>query len=121
MSAALTKGLKPAKPRASLKTARKRAGKAAERFSGDTGTKEMKLRQTVLIEARVRSLRGEPTVVGARVEALARIGLPVQIMLYGGDSHSHCLKMIEGHMAKEGLPILDQRREDFTIKEPNKH
>ena len=52
---------------------------------------------------------------------LTRIGLPVKLMLYGGDSHSHCMKMIEGHMAKEGIPILDQRREDFTIKEPEKH
>jgi hypothetical protein len=65
----ITKGLKTARPRASLKTARKRASKSAERFSGDTGTKEMKQRQQIVLEARQRSLRGEPTVVGARVEA----------------------------------------------------
>jgi hypothetical protein len=66
----ITKGLRTtARPRAALKTARKRAGKAAERFSGDTGTREMKERQVVVLEARQRSLRGEPTVVGARVEA----------------------------------------------------
>lgn len=49
---------------------------------------------------------------------LTRIGLPVKFMLYGGDSHSDCMKMIEDRMAKEGIPVLDQRREDFTIKEP---
>jgi hypothetical protein len=51
---------------------------------------------------------------------LKRIGLPGKVMLYGGDSHTHCIKMIEGHMAKEGVPILDLRREDFTIKELKK-
>jgi hypothetical protein len=46
--------------------------------------------------------------------------MPIKMMLYGGDSRSHCMRMIEGHMAKEGLPLLDQRREDFTIKAPEK-
>ena len=57
--------------RIKLKTARKRAAKtkAVERFAGDTGTAEMKRNQVVVIEARQRSLRGEPTIVGARVEA----------------------------------------------------
>lgn len=62
--------LKRAVPtRAKLKTARKRSKARPERFAGDTGTPEIKLRQKVLIEARQRSLKGEPTVVGARVEA----------------------------------------------------
>lgn len=41
-----------AKPRAALKTARKRGKTAAVRFEGDTGTPEMKQRQKVLIENR---------------------------------------------------------------------
>jgi hypothetical protein len=49
--------------------ARKRAKARPERFAGDTGTPEIKKRQKLVIEARQRSLKGEPTVVGARVEA----------------------------------------------------
>ena len=55
--------------RSALQTARKRAKARPERFAGDPGTPEIKLRQKVLIEARQRSLKGEPTVVRARVEA----------------------------------------------------
>jgi hypothetical protein len=47
--------------RSALKTARKRAKARPERFAGDTGTSEIKLRQKVLIEARQRSLKGEPS------------------------------------------------------------
>jgi hypothetical protein len=64
LPAFITKGTK-----VKLKTARKRAAKAAERFTGDTGTREMRQHQPIVLEARQRSLRGEPTVVGARVEA----------------------------------------------------
>jgi hypothetical protein len=52
-----------------LKTARSRVSKAAERFTRDTGTREMRQHHQIVLEARQRSLRGEPTVVGARVEA----------------------------------------------------
>ena len=39
---------------------------------------------------------------------LTRIGVPVKLMLYGGDKTSrYYSKMIEGHMAKQGIPILD--------------
>lgn len=58
-----------AKPRAALKTARKRGKTAAVRFEGDTGTPEMKQRQKVLIENRGYSSTGHVTSVGARVES----------------------------------------------------
>jgi hypothetical protein len=48
------------------KTARKRG---ALRVDGDTGTPEMKQRQTLVMEVRDRSSTGHPISVGARVEA----------------------------------------------------
>jgi hypothetical protein len=47
---------------------------------------------------------------------LTKAGLPIKIMLYGADNHSAALKMVERHIAEKGLPYLDQRREDFSIK-----
>jgi hypothetical protein len=35
---------------------------------------------------------------------LTKAGIPVKLMLYGGDSHSHCMKMIEAHLSKQDLP-----------------
>jgi hypothetical protein len=52
---------------------------------------------------------------------LTKAGIPVKLMLYGGDSHSHCMKMIEAHLSKQDLPYLDQRREDFSIKPKGQH
>lgn len=48
---------------------------------------------------------------------LTKVGIPAKIILYGGDSHTHCMKMIEGHLSGDGLPYLDRRREDFSIKD----
>lgn len=47
---------------------------------------------------------------------LTKIGLPVRIMLYGAPDHSAAMKMVEGHLSDRGLPYLDARREDFSIK-----
>src|SRR5258708_18885082 len=55
-------------PRAPLKTIRKKSKSGALRVNGDTGTKEMKLRQKVVFENREYSSTGHPTSVGVRVE-----------------------------------------------------
>lgn len=47
---------------------------------------------------------------------LTKVGIPVKILIYGADNHTAAMKMIEGHMSERGLPYLDQRREDFSIK-----
>ena len=51
------------------KTARRKGAKAVLRVEGDTGTKEMKLRQKITLEARDRSSTGHITSIGARVDA----------------------------------------------------
>jgi hypothetical protein len=56
-------------PKFTGKTARKRGAGSVLRVEGDTGTKEMKQRQVVLLEVRDRSSTGHPISVGARVEA----------------------------------------------------
>lgn len=47
---------------------------------------------------------------------LTRIGLPVQLMLYGAEDHDAALKAIEGALAVRGVAYDDRRREDFSIK-----
>lgn len=47
---------------------------------------------------------------------MTKVGIPVKILLYGADNHTAAMKMIEGHMTDRGLPYLDARREDFSIK-----
>lgn len=53
--------------KATLAKAARKPG--AIRADGDTGTPEMKQRQRVVLEARQRSSTGQPTMIGARVEA----------------------------------------------------
>lgn len=47
---------------------------------------------------------------------LTKIGIPVKLMLYGADDHSAAIKMIEKHFSANGLPYVDRRRDDFSIK-----
>src|SRR5258706_334507 len=57
------------KPRAPLKTVKKRCKAGALRVEGDTGTPEMKRQQKIVLEVRDRSSTGHATSVGARVES----------------------------------------------------
>jgi hypothetical protein len=56
-------------PRSTGKTAVKKARAGAPRFEGDTGTREMKKQQKVIMEVRERSSTGHATMLGVRVEA----------------------------------------------------
>jgi hypothetical protein len=47
---------------------------------------------------------------------LTKIGMPIKIMLYGADDHAAAMKMIEVHLAERGVPYIDARRDDFSIK-----
>lgn len=47
---------------------------------------------------------------------LARIGIPLRLMVYGGGSHSDCLKVITDTCAANGITLDDRRREDFGIR-----
>lgn len=47
---------------------------------------------------------------------LTKIGLPIKIMLYGAADHAAAMKLIEGHLSDKGMPYVDARREDFSIK-----
>lgn len=47
---------------------------------------------------------------------LTKIGLPIKIMLYGAADHAAAMKLIEGHLTDKGMPYVDARREDFSIK-----
>lgn len=47
---------------------------------------------------------------------LTKVGLPIKIMLYGAADHAAAMKLIEGHLTDKGMPYVDARREDFSIK-----
>lgn len=44
------------------------------------------------------------------------IGLPIYAMIFKGKDHADCMKQIEDIAKQMGVPILDERRKDFTIK-----
>lgn len=47
---------------------------------------------------------------------LRNIGFPVRLMLFGAETHDAALKEIERAAAEKGVPLLDERRKDFSIK-----
>lgn len=47
---------------------------------------------------------------------LTVLGIPLKLVLFGGADHSACLKVIEEAARKHGVPLLDERRKDFSIK-----
>lgn len=47
---------------------------------------------------------------------MTKIGLPVQLILYGGKDHSECMGHIERITKKSGMALLDERNKDFSIK-----
>jgi hypothetical protein len=42
------------------------------------------------------------------------IGIPLQMMLYGADTHADAVKVIEDVAESKGIVLDDQRRKDFT-------
>jgi hypothetical protein len=47
---------------------------------------------------------------------LSTAGVPIQIMLYGAADHDAAKAAIDKHNASLGVPTLDERRRDFSIK-----
>jgi hypothetical protein len=44
------------------------------------------------------------------------IGLPIYTMIFKGMDHADCMKQIEDIAKRQGVPLLDERRKDFSIK-----
>lgn len=51
---------------------------------------------------------------------LTAIGLPIKMMVFGGEDHSACLKIVEDACKASGVPILDERRRDFSFSAADK-
>jgi hypothetical protein len=49
---------------------------------------------------------------------LERLGLPIQLIVFGCDSHEHGRKIIEKANAAKGFATDDRQREDYSIKAP---
>lgn len=49
---------------------------------------------------------------------LTGIGLPVKLLIFGADDHASVMKVINASFAEAGVPVLDERRRDFSIKAP---
>ena len=47
---------------------------------------------------------------------LTSVGVPIQITLYGAETHDAALKLIEEHNRRQGMPYLDERRRDFSMR-----
>lgn len=43
------------------------------------------------------------------------LGIPLQIILYGGATHEECLAVIHRHNSVNGIVSTDRRNEDFGI------
>jgi hypothetical protein len=44
-----------------------------------------------------------------------KIGIPLRVMMFGGKDHSDCMRMINETAAANKIPVLDERRRDFSI------
>jgi len=47
---------------------------------------------------------------------LTSIGVPIKLMLFGAESHDAAVKTLQQAAAQQGIPMLDERRTDFSIK-----
>jgi hypothetical protein len=47
---------------------------------------------------------------------LSSVGVPIQVIVYGGATHDEVKGAIDKHNASVGLPAVDLRREDLSIK-----
>lgn len=48
---------------------------------------------------------------------LTKLGVPLKLVVYGAESHAAAKKIIDDHNAAQGVPCLDLRRDNFSIKE----
>ncbi len=48
---------------------------------------------------------------------LNKVGIPVEVIVYGDKDHAACIKPIEDHNKAAGIATLDMRRTDFGIKD----
>jgi hypothetical protein len=46
---------------------------------------------------------------------LTSVGIPFRFLIYGGKDHTSCLKVIEDTAKLHGVPIVDERRKDWSI------
>jgi hypothetical protein len=46
---------------------------------------------------------------------LTKAGLPMRLVMFGAKDHAEAMKTIEAIAAKDGMPLLDERRKDFSI------
>lgn len=46
---------------------------------------------------------------------LTKIGIPIQLLLYGADSHDTAMNYIKQHNSRQAIPYLDERQKDFGI------
>jgi hypothetical protein len=47
---------------------------------------------------------------------LTSLGVPIMLMLYGAKDHAEAVKLIEDHCKQQNVPLLDERRKDWSIK-----
>ena len=47
---------------------------------------------------------------------MTRHKIPLRVMVYGGQSHKDCLEVIEKAARSAGIAIIDERRDDHSIK-----
>lgn len=48
---------------------------------------------------------------------LESLGIPIRIIMYGAETHEKAMGFIHESAAKLGIPLLDERRKDFSIPE----
>jgi len=49
---------------------------------------------------------------------LTKAGLPIKLMLFGAADHASAMKVVTSDLAAAGVTVRDERRRDFSIKEP---
>jgi hypothetical protein len=49
---------------------------------------------------------------------LTSIGVPIKLMLFGAESHDVVYKTLAKSAADAGIPFLDERQGDYSIKAP---
>lgn len=45
---------------------------------------------------------------------LSSIGIPLKVLIFGADTHADVMKIINETFAQAGIPVLDERRKDFS-------
>lgn len=46
---------------------------------------------------------------------LTKIGLPIKLMLFGAKDRAEAVRIIEQPMQEQGLPVLHDRKTDFSL------